>query len=307
MVSMKISLNLLNLFCSLLFMDMYFSELGAAPTAKIIDFDDAQSQKMTWSIVNDGVMGGLSRGNVDFNGNGTMVFRGQLSLDNNGGFSSVRSSRRPLNLSSSKGLELRVRGDGRTYEFRLTTDERFRGREMSFKVFLPTQRDWKTVLLPFTDFQGTWRGMSLPDKTFDPSKVQRMSIFIADKKEGSFEIEIDWIGVAGESIAFEGSPSDDLFSILKDRSLHPKKRIDMAIEAGVPLYNQGDPLACAEIYQAVIESLIIDEKLSKEVQLAIERSLLSNILLAVDERAWGFRNVLDKTSDYLDWVYPDRF
>jgi hypothetical protein len=44
-----------------------------------------------WRIVNDGVMGGLSTSNVRINDEGKISFSGNVSLDNNGGFASLRS------------------------------------------------------------------------------------------------------------------------------------------------------------------------------------------------------------------------
>lgn len=67
-----------------------------------------------WVSVNDGVMGGLSKGGAEMK-DGVMVFSGVLSLENNGGFSSVRTRGYEADLSGAKGIVLRVKGDGRTY------------------------------------------------------------------------------------------------------------------------------------------------------------------------------------------------
>ena len=45
---------------------------------------------LPWRSINDGVMGGLSSGGMRLE-DGIAVFSGTLSLENNGGFSSVRS------------------------------------------------------------------------------------------------------------------------------------------------------------------------------------------------------------------------
>ena len=54
---------------------------------KIIYSFDEHVQPNGWIIVNDGVMGGLSKGEMDMNEEGNGVFRGRVSLENNGGFS----------------------------------------------------------------------------------------------------------------------------------------------------------------------------------------------------------------------------
>ena len=55
----------------------------------IYDFNK-DSSRSDWRIINDGVMGGESQGKfyIDTEGNG--IFEGTISLENNGGFSSVR-------------------------------------------------------------------------------------------------------------------------------------------------------------------------------------------------------------------------
>ena len=43
-----------------------------------------------WQVVDDVVMGGKSNGNFQLNKDGYAVFSGDVSLENNGGFSSVQ-------------------------------------------------------------------------------------------------------------------------------------------------------------------------------------------------------------------------
>ena len=42
-----------------------------------------------WSIVNDDVMGGISKSNLSMNDKNNLIFSGYLSLENNGGFAST--------------------------------------------------------------------------------------------------------------------------------------------------------------------------------------------------------------------------
>ena len=39
-----------------------------------------------WNIVNDDVMGGISRSSLSMNDENNLIFSGYLSLENNGGF-----------------------------------------------------------------------------------------------------------------------------------------------------------------------------------------------------------------------------
>lgn len=53
-------------------------------------FDNADAAK-AWVNVNDNVMGGISNGRLKITPEKTLLFYGNLSLANNGGFASVRS------------------------------------------------------------------------------------------------------------------------------------------------------------------------------------------------------------------------
>ena len=77
-----------------------------------------------WQSVNDGVMGGRSEGSMKITDIKTMEFIGTLSLENNGGFASVRTRPSKLGLKKNDTLVARVRGDGREYAFTLYTQSR---------------------------------------------------------------------------------------------------------------------------------------------------------------------------------------
>ena len=171
-----------------------------AKDRSITEFSDSDKEKIDWRVVDDGVMGGLSKGKLSISDKGILKFSGKLSLENNGGFSSIRTDKVELDLSDSTGLVARVRGDGRTYQMRLTSDARYRGMEISFMAEFATKKDkWTEVKVPFSEFTGSWRGRSLPDEKFNPADVRRLGFLLADKNPGDFELEVDWIH------AFSGS------------------------------------------------------------------------------------------------------
>ena len=171
-----------------------FASLPLSGQVSLSEFTPAETEKLEWRIVDDGVMGGLSQGQREIVREGVLRFHGNLSLQNNGGFSSLRTGNVEMDLSKAEGVLLRVKGDGRTYQVRFSTDARYRGREMSFQAdFVTKKGEWTEVKVPFTRFRGTWRGEDLPDKVFDPAKIRRIGLQLADKKEGAFELHVDWI------------------------------------------------------------------------------------------------------------------
>jgi len=181
----KISVFLLSLSC----LDLIGSEKD------IILYGANDPQITAWQIVDDGVMGGLSKGNFKSDKkNGSLIFTGNLSLENNGGFSSIRSNSLLIDLSDFKGIRIKTRGDGRKYKIRLESDSRYRLRTVSFQhEFTATKGEWSEVFIPFDRLKASWRGLQLPKKKFNPKKIQKIGIIIADKKEGPFRMELDWI------------------------------------------------------------------------------------------------------------------
>lgn len=154
----------------------------------IIDFSRGGS---IWPQINDGVMGGLSSGQM-VAADGYATFQGNVSFDNNGGFSSVRS--RPVihDLSAFEGLTLRVRGDGKRYAFRLKTDASFDG--VSYQVEItPPAGEWIEIDIPFGDFVPVYRGRKVADHPpLDPSRLATFGLLIS-RQEGPFRIDIERI------------------------------------------------------------------------------------------------------------------
>lgn len=191
--------------------------LASAAEISLSEFSKEDNEKLGWGVVDDGVMGGLSKGKLAYTDQGTLVFSGDLSLENNGGFSSLRTRDLDLDLSASDGLLARVKGDGRTYQVRLASDARYRGMEVSFMAEFATEKDqWIEVRVPFEKLVGSWRGRSLAEEVFNPSSVQRLGLILSDKNPGPFRLEVDWLrtysGTTGDIV--ETALADGRFKTL---------------------------------------------------------------------------------------------
>jgi monofunctional biosynthetic peptidoglycan transglycosylase len=177
-----------------LLLAMLGSTLMAADEDRVLfDFSEPDAAK-AWVNVNDGVMGGVSDGRFKITDNKTMEFFGTLSLENNGGFASVRARPTEVNLKSSDSIFARVWGDGREYTFNLYVS-RDSGRYSFRQTFKTNRGEWIEVSLPVDKFVATWRGRVFPDQKLDPSKVNSVGFLLADKKAGRFKLEVDWIRV----------------------------------------------------------------------------------------------------------------
>lgn len=144
-----------------------------------------------WYKVNDGVMGGLSQSSLVLNDNGTATFSGNVSLENNGGFASVRT---PISkLSSYNGVVLRLKGDGKIYSIRFRNNSNFDGYAYQAKI-ITKENLWMEYKIPFSDFKATYRGRTLMGKPALKSEdIAQMGILIADKQMGDFNLVLDWI------------------------------------------------------------------------------------------------------------------
>ncbi len=159
-------------------------------TAIIFDFID-KSEVDIWKAVNDGVMGGLSDGSASYSDQGFLVFSGTISLENNGGFSSIRTLPDVYDLSKYNRIVIRVLGDGRTYQFRLRIDRAFEG--LAYKHdFNTISGEWTEIELPFDSFVPTIRGRIIEDAdSLNPGEIKQLGFLISDKKAGPFKLIVD--------------------------------------------------------------------------------------------------------------------
>lgn len=99
-----------------------------------------------WRIVNDGVMGGLSSSNAIVKDD-RIIFSGNVSLENNGGFASLRSPVKDYDFSEFTGLELKLKTDGKRYSISMKETSYFTGYFYT-KSFETKKDEWIVVQIP---------------------------------------------------------------------------------------------------------------------------------------------------------------
>ena len=157
----------------------------------LFDFTTATNSP-AWQIVNDDVMGGVSTSRFEISTNGA-VFSGAVSLENNGGFASVRSSPARRDLSGCDAFVIRVRGDGRRYKFTVRTETGF-DTPVYQCAFTTRRGEWEEHRLPFKDFVPTFRGRVLTEAPpLNPAEVSSLGLLISDKQAGAFKLELAWV------------------------------------------------------------------------------------------------------------------
>jgi monofunctional biosynthetic peptidoglycan transglycosylase len=161
----------------------------------LFDFQ-AATNSAAWQVVNDDVMGGVSTSAFRVTTNGTALFTGRVSLENNGGFASVRSLPRRTDLTGCGSFVIRLRGDGQRYKFTVRTDSKFDS--PLYQLAFATQKgEWEELRLPFDRFVPTFRGRVLNDvPPLNPAQITSVGFLISDKQDGPFRLEISSVKAA---------------------------------------------------------------------------------------------------------------
>jgi hypothetical protein len=155
----------------------------------VYDFSTG-SKPGDWFVVDDGVMGGRSRGQVGLSEEGHGIFQGTVSLENNGGFSSIRTRMEGLETKGYSAFRIRLKGDGKNYQFRVRSQLNERH---SYQYEFPTTGEWQEVTVPFDQMIPTFRGMRLNLPNYPGGYLRECSFLISNKKNESFRLEIDRI------------------------------------------------------------------------------------------------------------------
>ena len=145
-----------------------------------------------WNVVNDGVMGGISKSSLVLNNSGNGKFSGHVSLANNGGFASIQLDRIIVLSQEKKFIVLRIKGDGKRYEFRI------KGKSSQFESYVhqfSTSGDWENLKLAIREFYPQYRGRKLNIPNFNFKTIEQLSFLISNKQEEDFELLIDSISL----------------------------------------------------------------------------------------------------------------
>ena len=141
-----------------------------------------------WDAINDGVMGGVSSSRLRFDVAGHAVFEGEVSLENNGGFASVRAPLLELGCEHTVAYRLTVWGDGHTYKLNFRTDSGFDGVNYQ-AAFTPLSGSWTQAVLPLAAFSPTFRGRLVQGAPpLQPQLVKQVGLMISDKQAGAFRL-----------------------------------------------------------------------------------------------------------------------
>ena len=160
-------------------------------TQIIFDFNK-NSNIEGWRIVDDVVMGGKSSGTFTLNPEGYGIFEGQISLENNGGFSSVRYQFKKLKVNEFSKIIIRLKGDGKNYQFRVKDKS---STYYSYITYFQTSGEWQEVEISLKDMYPSFRGRKLDMPNFSHDYIEEVTFLIGNKKKEKFRLLIDKIEI----------------------------------------------------------------------------------------------------------------
>ncbi len=170
----------------LFFMIILFSSIS---TPVIFNFNKKSDIK-NWTIVNDVVMGGQSSSSFKLNTDGHAVFEGDVSLENNGGFSSVRYRFEKKQVKEYTKVIIKLKGDGKNYQFRIksNSDDYY-----SYITPFSTSGEWQEIEIPLKEMYPSFRGRKLKQPNFSNDKIEEIRFLIGNKKQEKFKLLLDKI------------------------------------------------------------------------------------------------------------------
>lgn len=157
-------------------------------------FGNLPNKCQDWVMISDNIMGGVTKSKLQYTQN-SLVLTGTISLDNYGGFSSVKTRFKNIDLSQYKGLKIRCKSSGQKFAFTLEDSQNWTLPNYKGDFFNSIENEWEWITLYFKDFKeyqiGEATGNDLPSSIL--YKILRLGIITTEKKEGPFMIEVDCI------------------------------------------------------------------------------------------------------------------
>tara|TARA_B100000214_G_scaffold372012_1_gene349429 strand:+ start:506 stop:1051 length:546 start_codon:yes stop_codon:yes gene_type:complete len=171
----------------------YFTVLFAmiAESRGVYDFSKNADMRK-WQVVDDVVMGGRSAGYLSLDENGNGRFFGYVSLENYGGFSSIRLRHKDEKIDEYKFIVIRILGDNKWYQLRVRS--RYSDRHVYVKKFF-AKDEWQEIEIPLRSMQPQFRGRKLRMKNFNANSIVEYGILVGNKVEEDFNLLIDYISL----------------------------------------------------------------------------------------------------------------
>ncbi|MGC6525304.1 MAG: CIA30 family protein [Flavobacteriaceae bacterium] len=169
---------------------IFMSVFNFTQNKKVIFEFDTSCNIDAWQVVDDVVMGGKSNSEISLNENGNGLFKGTVSIENNGGFSSIRLNVNKIETTSNKTILLKLKGDGSVFQFRV---KRSKYERHSYTFNFNTTGNWETIEIPLTEMTPSFRGFKLDISNFNQDDIQQIGFLKSSNTNTPFQLEIKHI------------------------------------------------------------------------------------------------------------------
>ncbi len=155
----------------------------------IFDFNK-NSDIQDWIVVDDVVMGGRSMGTFELSEDGCGIFKGRISLENNGGFSSVHYRFNKIEVKEYARIVVKLKGDRKKYQLRIKDEA---DNYYSYISPFSTSGEWQEIEIPLNKMYPSFRGMKLDQPNFSHDHIEEIAFLIGNKRTEKFMLLIDKI------------------------------------------------------------------------------------------------------------------
>jgi len=280
-------------------------------------------QTNNWYSQVDGVMGGLSSGELNFiDNNSILSFSGTISLDG-GGFSSVRRRQFPVvvDLQQYSGIVVTLQSTSTTtldnnndikvplglhLQFHDTKDSF--GYASAFAIpITKTQNEEIQIYLPLSSFdRGTRIGFQCTNNCqIDWSIINGMDIYVLFQ-EGNFQVKVDSIVVAVEDVQSFDIPNITFTNVNQLGNV-----IEKTIKNGGGLYDYDYKELCIAVYRSILNTIVgssSSEDTTKDEEVVTKKikSMICQGLQRAETQdndkvniAWTLRHTLDSVLEEI--------
>lgn len=178
----------------LILLVLCISALQSFGQSSIIDFGNSAEKNQEWKLLSDNIMGGVTKSKIEYTNN-SVLLTGNISLDNYGGFSSIKTKYKSVDLSKYNGIKIKFKSTNQKFAFTLEDNQDWTQPNYKREFSSKKEDTWEEVIIYFKDFQeiviGETTGNMMKSKSL--KNIVRMGIMTYEKKEGPFSLEVDYI------------------------------------------------------------------------------------------------------------------
>ncbi|MFO0358829.1 MAG: CIA30 family protein [Sphingobacteriaceae bacterium] len=178
----------------LIYLLLAISTLQSFGQSSVIDFGNSAGKNQEWVLLSDNIMGGVTKSKIEYTNN-SVKLSGNISLDNFGGFSSIKTKYKSFDLSKYKGIKIKFKSSYQTFVFTLEDDNNWTQPNYINEFSSKKEDTWEETTIYFNDFKeiviGQPTGNMMKSKSL--KNIVRLGIMTHEKKEGSFSLEVDYI------------------------------------------------------------------------------------------------------------------